>query len=85
MDLEEVVRNLSGSVPEAVVESTLVRLRRDHPESDWRSAGGFCVLGGEVFLQFADCAYRRMWWVMVDSEESEVAMSWNLEGIEDFL
>lgn len=68
-----------------VVWATLVRLRERYPECEWSFNNDHCLYQDELFLHFAESTERRMWWVLVDSGDGDLAMSWNMEGMSDLV
>jgi len=67
------------------LKETRDRLVRAYPQREWSFTGDHCLYQGELFLHFAEATERRMWWVLVDDESSEIAMSWNMEGMSDLV
>jgi hypothetical protein len=86
----ERVKDMNEFLDKVVRESgipsiTQGRLEREYPESDWEYTGDFCLHQETLFLHFADAAFRRMWWVRVDSESGGLAMTWDLGEISDLV
>jgi hypothetical protein len=65
--------------------ATIARLRRDSPEGEWSFNGDVVLYQDTLWLHFADASERRMWWVRVDDEDDEVAMTWDIGEISDLV
>jgi hypothetical protein len=84
--MDAVRHNLLATIYQAgLSNATIARLRRDSPEGEWSFNGDVVLYQDTLWLHFADASERRMWWVRVDDEDDEVAMTWDIGEISDLV
>lgn len=87
MAIEQMTAFMEKVLSESALPSiTEGRLKWEYPESDWKYNGNFLHYQDELFLQFADTANRRMWWVRVDDNwDGESAMTWDISEVPELV